>query len=75
MTIFGLPLPGSISAWEGSPRLRLVYGPNIADCLSRLLPENLLLTAAAAIYDPGDHHRRADPPGETPPPIAPTPCG
>ncbi len=48
------------------PDTELVYGPNIADWPEQIaLPENLLLTAAAAIYDPVTTTDELIPSGET----------
>ena len=48
------------------PETELVYGPNIADWPEQVaLPENLLLTAAAAIYDPVTTTDELIPSGET----------
>ena len=48
------------------PRAELVFGPNIADWPEQVaLPENLLLTAAAAIYDPVTTTDELIPSGET----------
>ena len=48
------------------PETELVYGPNIADWPGQVaLPENLLLTAAAAIYDPVTTTDELIPSGET----------
>lgn len=48
------------------PETELVFGPNIADWPEQVaLPENLLLTAAAAIYDPVTTTDELIPSGET----------
>ena len=48
------------------PETELVFGPNIADWPEQIpLPENLLLTAAAAIYDPVTTTDELIPSGET----------
>ena len=48
------------------PEAQLVFGPNIADWPEQIpLPENLLLTAAAAIYDPVTTTDELIPSGET----------
>ena len=48
------------------PEAELVFGPNIADWPEQIpLPENLLLTAAAAIYDPVTTTDELIPSGET----------
>ena len=48
------------------PAAELVFGPNIADWPEQIpLPENLLLTAAAAIYDPVTTTDELIPSGET----------
>ena len=48
------------------PQAELVYGPNIADWPEQIpMPENLLLTAAAAIYDPVTTTDELIPSGET----------
>jgi aconitate hydratase len=48
------------------PELPLVFGPNIADWPAQIpLPENLLLTVAAAIYDPVTTTDELIPSGET----------
>ena len=48
------------------PETELVYGPNIADWPEQIpLPEDLLLTAAAAIYDPVTTTDELIPSGET----------
>ena len=48
------------------PEAELVYGPNIADWPEQIpLPEDLLLTAAAAIYDPVTTTDELIPSGET----------
>ena len=49
-----------------NPETELVYGPNIADWPEQIsLPENLLLTVAAAIYDPVTTTDELIPSGET----------
>ena len=51
---------------KAQPDTELVYGPNIADWPEQIpLPENLLLTAAAAIYDPVTTTDELIPSGET----------
>ena len=51
---------------KAQPDAQLVYGPNIADWPEQIpLPENLLLTAAAAIYDPVTTTDELIPSGET----------
>ena len=51
---------------KAKPETELVYGPNIADWPEQIpLPENLLLTAAAAIYDPVTTTDELIPSGET----------
>ena len=51
---------------KAQPETELVYGPNIADWPEQIaLPENLLLTAAAAIYDPVTTTDELIPSGET----------
>ena len=51
---------------NAKPETELVYGPNIADWPAQIaLPENLLLTAAAAIYDPVTTTDELIPSGET----------
>ncbi|OUQ21410.1 hydratase [Flavonifractor sp. An135] len=53
-------------AGKPQPDTELVYGPNIADWPEQIaLPENLLLTAAAAIYDPVTTTDELIPSGET----------
>ncbi|NCE63275.1 hydratase [Pseudoflavonifractor sp. 524-17] len=48
------------------PKAELIYGPNIADWPAQIaLPEHLLLTAAAAIYDPVTTTDELIPSGET----------
>lgn len=48
------------------PETELIYGPNIADWPEQIaLPDNLLLTAAAAIYDPVTTTDELIPSGET----------
>jgi len=48
------------------PKQELVYGPNIADWPEQIaLPENLLLTVCAAIYDPVTTTDELIPSGET----------
>ena len=48
------------------PETELVFGPNIADWPEQIpMPENLLLTAAAAIYDPVTTTDELIPSGET----------
>jgi len=49
-----------------NPQAELVFGPNIADWPEQIpLPENLLLTCAAAIYDPVTTTDELIPSGET----------
>ncbi len=51
---------------KAQPDAQLVYGPNIADWPEQIpLPEDLLLTAAAAIYDPVTTTDELIPSGET----------
>ncbi len=51
---------------KAQPETELVYGPNIADWPEQIpLPENLLLTVAAAIYDPVTTTDELIPSGET----------
>ncbi len=51
---------------KADPDRELVYGPNIADWPEQIaLPENLLLTVAAAIYDPVTTTDELIPSGET----------
>ena len=51
---------------KAQPDTELVYGPNIADWPEQIpLPEDLLLTAAAAIYDPVTTTDELIPSGET----------
>ena len=51
---------------KADPEAQLVFGPNIADWPEQIpLPENLLLTAAAAIYDPVTTTDELIPSGET----------
>ncbi|WP_297721512.1 hydratase [Intestinimonas sp.] len=51
---------------KAQPDTELVYGPNIADWPKQIpLPEDLLLTAAAAIYDPVTTTDELIPSGET----------
>ena len=51
---------------KAKPETELIYGPNIADWPEQIpLPENLLLTAAAAIYDPVTTTDELIPSGET----------
>ena len=60
---------------KADPSQELVFGPNIADWPEQIpLPEDLLLTVCAAIYDPVTTTDELIPPGR-PPPTAPTPCG
>ncbi len=51
---------------KADPEAGLVFGPNIADWPEQIpMPENLLLTAAAAIYDPVTTTDELIPSGET----------
>ena len=51
---------------KADPEAQLVFGPNIADWPEQIpMPENLLITAAAAIYDPVTTTDELIPSGET----------
>lgn len=51
---------------KAQPEAELVFGPNIADWPEQIaMPENLLLTAASAIYDPVTTTDELIPSGET----------